>query len=903
MEDRQILILLRIGKMDVSQKCVDSVTVDRNFSDVGDKFSITLVDSPDTNILYDLELYMASGYRDITLKYGDISEDKLVGFNGTIWDYTNTFVGNIKKLTVTGIMSKYVENQEGVASYTYNIDWNSYFNKRINEKANYGAITELLVRDQLSKKYKSIEESLAPYVQSAWLYRPSDILDEEFKNKLYENSDTVSLKGPSGNIVKLPVPDCFYSTQELPSATDMSTVLENITEYSTEYSRLYDFMVDPNNKYWGKLIPSIDTQKQGAANVSAQLSPYLASSFLVSREKIKYTQAEYNTKSGFDSSSQTVTHVTSNLLDSLFGCIFPSLKINGIKLLSKFYISMSAVQDFYNEHYRDLDDKSYFYFWYEQPGEKKFYGKINLDNTQLNQYGRPTPKYTKYHLDDENGGNDVAICTNSAGAVVSFIFYRAGVPRGHFVAINYDYCQVVDEGKSKNKNMSDLIPSGKLNTMGVSSMTSIFSSYYTDGEVIEYNYHSAKLYKTDTSGTNFYLYDTDSTGGLGNLRGFIFPQDPSTGDYTPTLYLQANPNHAYGGAGFVSSGIGVDISDIVRRLAKLEGWKVHGSYETTSDIVQTELVANSDALRMKNQTALDFIVNNLVPKAITPIGKYATLDGSYEDIRTPQAGFYPFFDDDGYFHFQPLTKETVKKLDIKNLGYNLPNSPVISFQINTKGTAFYTYPNIQYNPINIVSGNLSATGESLTLVSESVAEEIARGSGHNDTFDDWLGLTYNDVEKAFGETSLEPDALFNRLKEIAQTSLVNKPSALLMGSGYEESDDILTKLGVAEKSIMDTVIKATMSLWGNTSICPACNINIMNMIKGGVSNSFAPQRHPSSGDYLILSMQDKIDGGSFIQNLNLLRYTDAVTESINKNRIDYSKKAAYENYLLGEKFK
>ena len=79
MEDRQILILLRIGKMDVSQKCVDSVTVDRNFSDVGDKFSITLVDSPDTNILYDLELYMASGYRDITLKYGDISEDKLVG--------------------------------------------------------------------------------------------------------------------------------------------------------------------------------------------------------------------------------------------------------------------------------------------------------------------------------------------------------------------------------------------------------------------------------------------------------------------------------------------------------------------------------------------------------------------------------------------------------------------------------------------------------------------------------------------------------------------------------------------------------------------------------------------------------------------------------------------------------
>ena len=57
MDKRQILILLTIGNLNVSQKCIESVSVDRNFSDVGNKFSITLIDSPATNILYDLELY------------------------------------------------------------------------------------------------------------------------------------------------------------------------------------------------------------------------------------------------------------------------------------------------------------------------------------------------------------------------------------------------------------------------------------------------------------------------------------------------------------------------------------------------------------------------------------------------------------------------------------------------------------------------------------------------------------------------------------------------------------------------------------------------------------------------------------------------------------------------------
>ena len=135
MDKRQILILLQIGPVNVSHKCVKSVSVDRKFSDVGDKFSIDIIDTPDANTSYDLELYMAAGYRQITLKYGDLTgeteengiySDNLVSFKGTIWDYTNSFVGNMKVLTVTGIMNRYSHSRVGAAEYTYNIDWNNY---------------------------------------------------------------------------------------------------------------------------------------------------------------------------------------------------------------------------------------------------------------------------------------------------------------------------------------------------------------------------------------------------------------------------------------------------------------------------------------------------------------------------------------------------------------------------------------------------------------------------------------------------------------------------------------------------------------------------------------------------------------------------------------------------------
>ena len=282
MDERQILILLQIGSIDVSQKCVESVSVDRNFSDVGDKFSITIVDTPDTTISYDLELYMASGYRNITLKYGDLSANKLVAFNGTIWDYTNTFVGNIKKLTVTGIMNRYIESANGVSNRTYNIDWNSYYNRRTNETYPYAAMSALIRNRELTDQLKvttqlsyTKDEGLSTTAVSNKL--SSAILDAQYRNYINGqfNTQTLDIISTNGkDKIMLPVPDCFFHTDVLPSEITAESI-ENIDR--KKYEAFYDFINDPQNKYWGKLTMTKSTEE---AAVVDYLSIPLATGFV-----------------------------------------------------------------------------------------------------------------------------------------------------------------------------------------------------------------------------------------------------------------------------------------------------------------------------------------------------------------------------------------------------------------------------------------------------------------------------------------------------------------------------------------------------------------------------------------------------------------------------------------------
>lgn len=920
MDTRQILILLKIGEMDVSNKCVKSVSVDRNFSDVGDKFSIDIVDTPDTKVAYDLELYMAAGYRSITLKYGDISEGELVSYSGTIWDYTNTFVGNIKTLTITGIMSRFSNVQTGVGEYTYNIDWNSYFNKRENEKEMYGAMKALLKNKELLDKYMTydyIPEGENKYVyddkgelvsaptESSFI--SSAILNPEYRAAINSNNgpdQRLKIKGPSGKIVELPIPDSFVAipSSGIPGNKEeivswMAAASRN--EEDPNYVQFYQVVKDPKKEFWGELhLEGATTDYlQTATKYYSFINPYLASAYFVRN----FSKEQQNGEPAYDEASQQITHITKEILLDSHAIRFPKEMMTntnnkyGFKLASQYF-----VQERWLVYLYLLDTNVG-----TGPGNygayPEFWGSRYQSDSRWNWYnGGNTTEYKKFYkkiqkwdwkqaiLDDKNSTDYVC---NDDGLVIAFKFHRSGVSDSDlqtYVAVSKKDYESIYRGSPMDNSI-----------YGGYSFRANYGVIVNDYRCLWYDYAGTAGAKISSiEGTdNLYFYDEG-----GSLRGFFVQSSSGS-----TMYVQANPDakkSVYGTAGIVNSGVGVDISNIVKKLCDLEGW----DYDETT-ITQTELVQNSDSFIMQGQTAMDFIVNNLVPKAITPLGEYVVYEkynaveqqvsGETEGYRTkiidkPMGGFYPFFDDNGKFHFQPLTKENIKYIDIPNLGYNLPNSPMVSFQINTKGTAFYVNRIVDYSPLSIVTGG---TVEGIDIASDSLAESIAATRGHNDTFDSWLGLTYDDVEKAAGEKATA-SIKYQTALSLAQNALVTHPSTFIPGSAEPDPETVMSRIVQAEDKITKTVIKATLSMWGNTKVAPAKTIRVTNMLKGGSAYSDTPQEHPSSGEYLILSMQDKIDSGGYIQNLNLLRYSDKVKEGINSYKIDYSKGVRYAEYKV-----
>ena len=886
MDKRQILTLLKIGGIDVSNKCVDAVTVDRNFSDVGDKFSIDIVDTPDTSIMYDLELYMASGYRSIILKYGDISENQLVSFKGTIWDYTNTFVGNIKKLTITGIMNRYTYSTDGAAEYTYNIDWNSYFNVREDESQTYDAISAMLIRDDLIRNYTERKETLTKHYKAYLEYdgetidyttfRASDILNAEYKNALNSNSKKLKIKGPVGEIY-LPIPDSFITLNSSQIPPGWPYEYEGyggdktVDEY--DYKQFLDVIYNRNKQFWDDYLRADSNVVKEKGIVINYPSPYKAEGFYMD-EDYEMDASTYDTPSG-----KIINFGDYDFLNNVIAMRIPQFK----GTIGRVYVREDFLDKALDKYY-DCDG------WHsEDTMAKAIWGTIKTPNAQ--------------HKDSDN----VITWTveNTKNQIIGFMFEWANeplfrqdglptsLPDGDFVSKRF--IVVPDELLEARTREYALV-----NDFGFQLYLFKDTKYYTYKNTLQ----------NDTGG-NYYLYQEENVfsraknlvnRALNNaespriLRGFII-NNTDTGDRN--LYVQANrkaQKSIFGAAGLVASGIGVNISDIVEKLAILEGWKLRRDNEGNAiDIVQTELVPNSDALIMQGQSAMDFIINNLVPRSVTPIGKYYALNkdtGKMEwtRITQPQGGFYPFFDENGYFHYQPITEGTIKKLNIDNLGYNIPGSPMISFQINTKGTAFYTNNNIDYNPISLVTG---MQVDSIELASSAEVDQIEQTRGHNDTFDAWLGLTYNDVENKVAEDA-SADSKYDTALTLAQNALVTPPNSFLMNSAGYDITDIEGNILLAKDKIEKTTIKATLSMWGNTEVAPARSIEVLNMVKGGEGNSATPQRHPSSGEYMILSQQDRISASGFIQNLNLLRYSKDVREGINKYKIDYSQRAQYE---------
>lgn len=380
--------------------------------------------------------------------------------------------------------------------------------------------------------------------------------------------------------------------------------------------------------------------------------------------------------------------------------------------------------------------------------------------------------------------------------------------------------------------------------------------------------------------------------GKNNIRAFSADGDQS--------FIQLNPKKKYFGAGqLVYNSMGVDISYIVKQLCILEGWSYNDE-----DIVQTELVPCSDKFKMKGVSASQFILDVLIPSAITPVGLYAnSLDGTHS-VRLDKgiSGFTFYFDDNNKAHFKPLSS-LASRGTIKDIvfGYNIKDTPVLSFQLQTKGTSFYTGTPTKMSTIELTTGEVVT---SMEVASQSAVANIFKTKGHNESIDSFFGYTYEQVAKEFKEGSAVNGWVgLEGAKEIPVTfastanpgtyvndalvyssSVVQKGLVTSITSSAIEGDTT-SYLTDAKTKIKEFMTTASMNLWGVADLSPNLLINITIMVKS--INQDVATVHPLSGEYLIRAQEDVFSGGEYIQKLALVR-SSAV--DIQYPHIDWSKR-------------
>ena len=408
----------------------------------------------------------------------------------------------------------------------------------------------------------------------------------------------------------------------------------------------------------------------------------------------------------------------------------------------------------------------------------------------------------------------------------------------------------------------------------------------------------------------------DKNGRKG-VRGFSV-------DGGQTGYIQMNVDKSYYGAGqLLTSATGVDPSHIVRELATLEGWPI-------GNIVQTEYVPCSDAFKMQHQTAKQFITDVLIPLSITPVGKYRVSEDfyTYEEEQVPvsvkagitqfetkavpklhkkgdwftteqgQSGFVLYWRD-GKVYYEPLAQSIYREHNsiTKNipLGYNIPNSPVISFKVSTKGTAFFTAP-VSITALDVVTGEKKST---VVTTDKSSTESYNRVKGHNEALDTFFGYNYEYIKKTFGDSKIATNgwvgiADLSRqtgttgLKDTFNSSLIQKGLVnRYANSAINSNTESLALAQDVKAKISKYMIQASMNLWGDSEISPGCKINITNMIKS--SKRSQAEVHPTSGTYLVYKQKDTFDGSNYTQQLSMYRIDD---KPINTYNVDYSTQSA-----------
>lgn len=342
---------------------------------------------------------------------------------------------------------------------------------------------------------------------------------------------------------------------------------------------------------------------------------------------------------------------------------------------------------------------------------------------------------------------------------------------------------------------------------------------------------------------------------------------------------------------------GVYISDIVEKLCKIEGWQ--GKITPTT---WTSYEAIQDSLVMDGRNALDYIVNVLAPLATSESGYTGYIVRLHDKELT----------------FQPAIPDKLGTLEIR-MGYNIPDSPVLSFSCKTRGTF------IMHGVAEEVSTVTSYSNESAVLQTYTKAESFIESkfaSKSTTQGSNWFskGLFsyygflnnlegYNSFFTTFyNEGFYYGDPLFvKNYKEAAKKgALTGALTGLITGGLYgaiigagigatsatakefaDSYDSVVVNASLSTSLIRDTPysslgnlsgtqvlndlsrfeetsIKAEINIIGDNRIIPNSYIEVINMTKRG--------RHYTSGIYWINKITDSFSKGTWTQKLECNRY-------------------------------
>lgn len=929
-DDRAIHLLITVGGHKYNFTNGTDIKVERKIGDTLSKFSLGIIDDGSNNYI-EFERVILNRFVNIEIEYGNSSKSTCK-YTGFVVDYQPVFLGPSTKLTVTGYLTrKQAGLPDQTSPYLYYIDWAPLVGKRVDVTKDWDDI----YNGRFSFDHDSYENALKD---------ESIVTKEDAQNRIKKLQDQVgivdwdkeqatiasivlkNLKNPStfntinnklgygsygffgasydekGNFHQLTanditgvqveedgtiyvlfnggqVMDYTYAEDGVGSYSVLNTyqleeagltgllgdAVKRINAYTNQEEKANEMYLnlmqlqrldtygnaadtyfqvghvpwDYNliSKYKGNILFSKFTHPKDSRRSIARVVPDL----FIEWDKDIPASPEYVDENG---NAKTVDKGGSGDIK-----VFPDWAINDIKIFGLMYefnqnVYINNVGNPYEAYALDEFDthavkriyraKDKYYIWVGDIPE--LYQKWKNSGWNYNS------KYNMKHK---------TLYTND----VYDTAYRKGQ--------TYEVGQYIHENKGRNNTDANWFV-GKVEKKFVASgdwdedvTNGNIRELQAGGKTIDVNMRTTMNY-----GEGYREYRISATDTDKPLKGM----KPMTVEQRVTQYLQA----AYRSAFPITYGI-VYISDIVAQLCRLEGWNNPYIVATTATSYK------ADYLSMDGMGALEYISQKLCPNAM-------------ESGGTGRVGFECHFDSNGRFHFQPIDINGTNAKTVIELGYNINNSPVISFTVRSRGQLLMLGVDESVEEISSITGETISVNSqrSGTLMSETEArlnqEAIKNGySAITNEEGKVIGISASGTAQFFNlslfnyygyESNINEYKQF--LSKISEQGSINENmpyGTSLIRKTYSSSGSSSTSATLKAykdlNQLAKTCIKAELTMVGDNTITPGKYIHIENYTRKG--------RHYTSGNYYVQSITDSVTAtNGFTQTLTLWRYSPTV---------------------------